>query len=245
MNESSGHDASTSETLTVAVSMKEGLESLLRAHICAQDANAERWDFALHVSTLHLCGMSVSDVRWLVAKQFAEHGRETSKYGMPHRTFRRMKGFLMDLATCVVLTPAGVDLAQAIVRRSTAGTEVRENSNRSSSAVQIPHWDSCRRELSVGGALIKRFRVPAQNQELILSAFQEEGWPHHIYDPLPTNRRIDTHVRLHDAINRLNGCQKSPLVRFHGNGAGNGISWELRRPTVVAGQGDRGSSPSS
>jgi hypothetical protein len=33
--------------------------------------------------------------------------------------------------------------------------------------------------------------VPAGNQELMLSAFQEEGWPEHIHDPLPGNHLTD------------------------------------------------------
>ncbi|MFO1040748.1 MAG: hypothetical protein U0941_03130 [Planctomycetaceae bacterium] len=237
MIEARNHTVSTSKPSEVASGMKAGLAALLRAHDCAQDAEASTWDFALHVSELFQNGMSMSDIRWLIAKGFTEHGQETSVYGKPHRTFRQTDGFVIDIATCFVLTPAGVNLAQTVSMQSRAAlqsspltTSLSATTNLSTISSHTPYWDSGRRELSVAGTMIKRFRVPAQNQELILSAFQEEGWPHHIYDPLPTNRKINTHVRLHDAINRLNGCQKLPLVRFHGNGSGNGISWELRQP---------------
>ena len=236
MIEARNRSTSTIQVSTLASGMKAGLAALLRAHVCAQDANADTWDFALHVSGLFQNGMSVSDIRWLIAKGFAAHGQETSVYGKPHRTFRRSDGFVFDVATCMVLTPAGVNLAETVNGPSTPEAESWSRAF-GQSIPHTPNWDSGRRELSVAGTVIKRFRVPAQNQELILSAFQEEGWPHHIYDPLPTNRKINTHVRLHDAINRLNGCQKLPLVRFHGNGSGNGISWELRQPLLTNEQG--------
>jgi hypothetical protein len=82
-----------------------------------------------------------------------------------------------------------------------------------------------RRELCLNGEVVKRFRVPAQNQELILGAFEEERWPEHIDDPLPVSGDIDPRTRLHDAINRLNGCQTNRLLRFLGNGTGTGVCW--------------------
>ena len=231
MIEVRNHSVSTSKPSEIASGMNSGLVALLRAHVCAQDANASTWDFALHVSELFQNGMSMSDIRWLIAKGFAEHGQEISVFGNPHRSFLRVDGLVIDIASCLVLTPSGVNLAETVCRQSCATSESwPQTTKQSTFSAHTPYWDSGRRELSVAGTIIKRFRVPAQNQELILSAFQEEGWPHHIYDPLPTNRKINTHVRLHDAINRLNGCQKLPLVRFHGNGSGNGISWELRQP---------------
>jgi hypothetical protein len=90
-----------------------------------------------------------------------------------------------------------------------------------------PHWDPARRELSLGDRIVKQFQVPASNQELILSAFQEEGWPEHIDDPLTGNHGIDPRTRLNDAIYRLNRSQRKPLIRFHTNGNGDGVRWSL------------------
>ena len=96
-----------------------------------------------------------------------------------------------------------------------------------------PRWNTARRELSVAGVIVKRFRVPARNQETILSAFEEEGWAEHIHDPLPVTHEIDAPTRLHDAINRLNRCQIRPLLRFRGDGRGTGILWELSQPDML------------
>jgi hypothetical protein len=89
-----------------------------------------------------------------------------------------------------------------------------------------PHYDARRRVLLVDDRVVKRFRVPARNQELILIAFEEEGWPERIDDPLPTSPAIAPKRRLHDAINSLNRNQQNHLIRFHGNGNGMGIYWE-------------------
>ena len=67
------------------------------------------------------------------------------------------------------------------------------------------------------------------NQERILAAFEEEGWPVHIDDPLPPHPEQDSKRRLHDTINSLNRNQKKRLIQFLGNGNGQGIRWELNR----------------
>ncbi len=84
----------------------------------------------------------------------------------------------------------------------------------------------------LGDMVVKHFRVPAQIQQLILSAFEEEAWPEHIDDPLPGHGDIDPRARLHDAIHRLNGHQTHRLLRFKGNGNGTGVCWEHCRPVA-------------
>ena len=79
-----------------------------------------------------------------------------------------------------------------------------------------PLWDPLHRELRYAGQVIKRYRVPAPNQELILTAFQEEGWPEFLDDPLPPKDEIDPKHRLQATIKSLNHHQLSPLIRFHG-----------------------------
>ncbi|HET6410120.1 MAG TPA: hypothetical protein VFG14_19680 [Chthoniobacteraceae bacterium] len=88
----------------------------------------------------------------------------------------------------------------------------------------IPCWDAGRRELRLGRQLIKRFRTRADNQELILLAFEEEGWPVSIHNPLPPNGK-DSADRLRAAIKRLNRHQRVPLLRFRGNGE-QAICWD-------------------
>jgi hypothetical protein len=95
------------------------------------------------------------------------------------------------------------------------------------STADIPHWDSRRRVLSVGGQTVKRYHVPAPNQEAVLDAFQREGWPDRIDDPLPFQAGRDSKNRQHFTINRLNQNQQQQLIRFFGDGTGEGVCWEL------------------
>jgi hypothetical protein len=74
--------------------------------------------------------------------------------------------------------------------------------------------------------LVKEYRQRAPNQETILDAFEEEGWPPRIDDPLPRSTRIDPKERLHEAIRRLNH-QKARKILFSGDGTGEGVIWRL------------------
>jgi hypothetical protein len=88
-----------------------------------------------------------------------------------------------------------------------------------------PKWDCCRHEFRVGGVLVKAFRVPSPNQETILAAFEEEGWPPRVDDPLPPRPDLDSKRRLHDTVKSLNRNQKTRLIRFTGDGTGEGVCW--------------------
>jgi hypothetical protein len=73
--------------------------------------------------------------------------------------------------------------------------------------------------------LIKAFHRPAVNQERVLAALQEEGWPPRIDDPLPPTGGIDPKARLHDTIKVLNRHHLYRIIHFAGDGKGRGIQW--------------------
>ena len=89
--------------------------------------------------------------------------------------------------------------------------------------------------------MVKRFRVPAHNQEAVLAAFEEEGWPHRIDDPLPYCAGVKAKYRLHFTIGRLNQSVKQRLIRFFGDGTGEGICWKTAEAAadILAGSTDR------
>jgi hypothetical protein len=107
-------------------------------------------------------------------------------------------------------------------------------------AALAPHWDPVARVLRVGKHIVKQYRVPSPNQETVLAAFQEEGWPHRVDDPLPPVADESSRDRLRDTIRSLNSSQKHKLIRFHGDGTGEGVFWELlharTRPAAAAGK---------
>jgi hypothetical protein len=252
----SADDPGRPRTAAINNNLRLGLDLLWQSYCYSQDASVDVWDFALEIDKLYATGLTISDLRWLVAKGFVEHGQESSVYGTPHRTFRSGAGFFFGAATCVVLTPEGAAFvgdslnepivstqsAQPIEPASSAGGETAahenmrpavNNMNGSQYSVAKPQWLSIRRELRLDDTLVKRFRVPARNQEVILSSFEDEGWPEQIDDPLPVRGDVDPQTRLHDAINRLNRAQTNPLIRFSGNGSGTGVSWKVRRPVAL------------
>jgi hypothetical protein len=234
--------------------LRAGLALLWRAYICAQVTGAKMWDFAMRAGRLYEAGMTSSDLRWMVAKGFAEHGQETPVHDESRRSFQGANGYFFNEHTCLILTPSGAALAEHVFRETpqwpqatlSALAAVAEETallataprpasetRKAATALLKPRWNANRRELSLEGLIVKRFRVPARNQETILSVFEEEGWAEHIHDPLPVTHDIDAPTRLHDAINRLNRCQINPLLRFHGDGKGTGIFWELNQPNPL------------
>ena len=79
----------------------------------------------------------------------------------------------------------------------------------------------------MGNTVVKRFRVPAANQEAILAVFEEEHWPARIDDPLPPHREQSPKRRLQETIKSLNRNQKKSMIRFLGDGSGQGVLWEF------------------
>jgi hypothetical protein len=91
----------------------------------------------------------------------------------------------------------------------------------------VPNWDRETRTFIVGEYLVKRFRVPSPNQEAVLDAFQEEGWPRSVDDPLSPVPDQQPKRRLRDTIKCLNMNQANRAIRFRGDGTGQRVSWEL------------------
>jgi hypothetical protein len=89
-----------------------------------------------------------------------------------------------------------------------------------------PVWDPNLSRLSLGDWVVKEYRTPAPNQQLILSVFQEEGWPPRIDDPLPPVPDLDPKRRLHETIISLNRHQRNRILRFSGDGHALGVRWE-------------------
>jgi hypothetical protein len=124
-----------------------------------------------------------------------------------------------------VLEKAGL-LSQESDDRNRGSPRLRDDVA-GSGAVAKPHWDPEIRVLRVGSEIVKRYRVPSPAQEAILTAFQEEDWPPHLDDPLPPLPDGSPADRLRSTIRNLNSNQKNRLIRFRGDGTGQGIVWEL------------------
>lgn len=221
--------------------LTRGLTLLLVATRYIEASHCDRCQLAIRRDELESAGFEALDCRWMIVRGFVDHLNETTFPGDQSRSFRTGDAILSD-RSCFVLTEKGTDFAQDLLnesepqrdeqfpqREATLRWEVRESPAPTCSAgtdEQPPQWDLDRQELWYSGRLIKRYRIPSPNQIAILSAFEEDEWPPRIDDPLPQHNEIDPRRRLNDTIRNLNRSRISPLIRFSGDGSGQGILWE-------------------
>jgi len=227
-----------------------GLRLLYDAYHYAAQLDYDVWDFAVEVGCLRAAGLTKSELRWLVCKRFVEHAYEVTLPGEMHREFRGQGGITFFKRSCFVLTPAGLEVATQLLHEEPASALPSapptpqsapqagpayhaEDHQNGHAAPPVPHWDGARHQFRLSGILIKEFKVQSPNQETVLAAFQEEGWPPRIDDPLPLHADIDPKRRLHDTIKSLNRNQKNRLVRFMGDGSGEAVRWELIAPEKI------------
>jgi hypothetical protein len=89
-----------------------------------------------------------------------------------------------------------------------------------------PRWIAARRQLWLAETLVKQFQKTPRVVGLVLAAFEEEGWPEWIDDPLrPIPGRREKR-RLRNAVHNLNRRLDVPLLHFHTRG-GKRIGWRL------------------
>jgi hypothetical protein len=201
-------------------SLLVGIKELIKAHEYATDSGVCVWEFAISQEELRQVGLSTLDIRWLLKKGFAVCREDLTMSGDSDRAVLlegcgNQKGWL-------ALTSLGFELLSGAIEPS-------DHTNNSKRANDIaPCWDALRHELWFNNTMIKRFRLPSPNQEKVLAAFQEEAWPPRIDDPLPHERDLDPRQRLHDTIRSLNRHHRHTLLRFFGDGTGEGVGWEQR-----------------
>ena len=198
-------------------SCHQALQLLLEAKAFAVDLRRDAWEFAVELPSLHSAGVSNAALRWLACQGLIAHALECSIPEKEARQFRQAAGLMLTAQSCFVLTEQGTAVARD------TGTRAHEP------LPATPRYHPDLKELWFQGVLVKRFKVPAQNQELILSAFEEEGWPPHLDDPLPPLDGIEPKRRLHDAVGKLNRNQHRRLLHFRGAGDGRGLRWEAAR----------------
>jgi hypothetical protein len=198
----------------------------------ATRTSVDPWEFAVSIHELHRVGLSDNDVRFLLRLKYLSQGLDVSTSTSRTRELQFAEVQSFTKRTCFVLTEHGVDAgAKALgdLPVSCPNCRVRTSAPRFASAATdalLPVWNAERRVLAIGGRIVKQFKRRAMNQELILASFQEEGWPNRILDPLSPHPAQDVKRRLSDTIKHLNRRQQIRLIRFHGDGSGQGVVWE-------------------
>ncbi len=200
----------------------KALYLLYEAWIAARGEGQDVWQFAVEIDQLRALDLSHTELRCLLRRGYLEHACERTVAGSRRRTFEPLRALILPKRTCFVLTAKGW--------KAVAEGDAEKGKRVFTSAMkqpEAPRWNSTSRELCWGNYLIKQFRLPAVNQETVLAALEEEGWPPRIDDPLPPTPDLDPKVRLHDTIKALNRHQRRRLIRFRGDGRGCGIRWLL------------------
>jgi hypothetical protein len=207
------------------------LRLLSEAWLAARSQRQDVWQFAVEIEQLRALGLSYTDVRCLLYWNYLEHAQERTTARSSQRIFLPLKALVLPKRTCFVLTAKGREIAW----RSCAETAQGDGPSPEESAAALrcaplaPRWDEQACQLWWGKDLIKKFRRPAINQELVLAALEEEGWPPRIDDPLPPTDNIDPKVRLHDTIKALNRHHLHRIIRFVGDGRARGIQWVVEK----------------
>jgi hypothetical protein len=219
----------------LAPRIQAALAALLDAFEYSQDLKQSIWDFAVEIGCLRRLQLSRADFRWMVGRGLVEYALEFTLAGDLERSFRQQQPLLFCKKTCFVLTPTGAEMARGLCRKTDSGAFANGHTATQPSWPKIPTlmkpavptWDRDRQELRVGPILVKQFKVPAGNQEAILAAFEEERWPPRIDDPLPPHREQSPKRRLQETIKSLNRNRKRAIIRFLGDGSGQGVRWEF------------------
>lgn len=98
-----------------------------------------------------------------------------------------------------------------------------------------PHWDRRAGELRFRDVVVRRVPKIALSRNIvpILDAFEEDGWPPEIDDPLTSGGSDDRRRR---AVETLNRQMLKPWMWFECNGDGTGFRWRAkpRRPAKKA-----------
>jgi hypothetical protein len=215
---------------TPATSVWRALLLLHEALAAALGAGRDPWEFALEIGQLRALGLTNTDLRRLLCRGYVAHAQEQTGSAAPARSFHPVPSLALPERTCFVLTALGGRVASGRPEEGPAGALTWAPHGAGGVALERPVWDSAVRELRWQGRLVKHFRVPAANQEAVLAALEQQGWPPRIDDPLPEVVELDPKVRLHDTIKALNRRHVSVVLRFLGDGTGRGIAWRLRGP---------------
>jgi hypothetical protein len=227
-----------------------GLLLLWNSARFAKGLAEDAWEFSVEWPELRRAGLTCNEGRWLIHKGLVRQAHEVTSVSDKRRKFAPYASLRLSDKTCLVLTVAGCRFARRVIASRGAsaadakgkllptpashepdeGPEGDGEARCEAWGRLKPKWDRDRRQLRLSGTIIKEFKVPAANQEVILAVFEEEGWPAKIDDPLPRSPEIDPQRRLHDTINSLNRNQRHRLVHFGTDGLGRGARWWLKPP---------------
>lgn len=229
--------------------LSPGIQLMRNARETAEDLQQDVWQWATEVRELTQSGLSLHDLRWLLSQNLTLHGEELTAPGDERRRFALIHSLALLRRSCFVLTETGYRWACGSPATQTTTEKesqnhlpipsdvgfsnpdwvVRNEARKSGPARDAfrPDWDLKQRMLRVGDVVVKRIRLGSDLQELILTSFQELGWPAFMYNPLRAALHPTSQKRLHHAVQNLNRAQRTRLLQFSVSGSGTKICWRI------------------
>jgi hypothetical protein len=200
---------------------------LLEGHSNAVRDRCDPWQFAVNLHDLQLRGLSAPALHALLRAGLVLHGIERLDPDAADRSIQPVLHRHLSSVSCFILSEEGVHRACALLAQRDAA--VTADQLGPSAAALLPSFArnaDGSRTLSCLGQVVRVFRRFAPVEEKILETFEARHWPLWIADPLPRLDRGNPKIRLKQAITRLNDKQDPLLLRFHGDGNGQGVRWE-------------------
>src|SRR6185369_1943148 len=151
-------------------SIAAAIRVLRKAHEASLRERGDPWQFAVSLTELNACGLDGTDIRTLLAQGCLYHGMEIEK-GRTCR-IRRVTHLRISQRSCFVISPT------RIAEFADGGlVHLKNNCADATSSVGPlkPYWNAASRQLTLGGRIVKEFRRPAPNQELLLAVFEDDG----------------------------------------------------------------------
>ncbi len=204
---------------------------LLCAHGEAVDRNAPPNTNPVPWSRFQELAVADELLVWIQYQGHVEHLRLRAGRKRDRFVVSPANSVMPGAGSCFALTEAGERFFNEFLAAFLAPEDEVAAAARSRLVVGrlTPSYDGDKRLLAWGAHVLKHFRLPSPNQELLLQAAEEQGWPERFDDPLPPQAGTNPKVRLHDTIKNLNKNQKPRLLRFKGDGTGQKVEWEYRQ----------------
>jgi hypothetical protein len=220
------HRATVDEFLSFVMAYSR----LLAARWEAEDRHRPAWEGAVALPCLREMGIEDAVLLWMMYHGHLDHLRPGPEGNPIPNALVPAASLLLTDASSFLLTEVGEQfandfLADVLVPAEEGGA-LGPAWDRLLVGVLVPCYDKHDREFTWGRQVLKWFRQPADNQEAVLNAAQEQGWPFWFDDPLPPRDGMKPARRLHDTRVELNRRQQVSLIHFKGDGSGKRIGWE-------------------
>jgi hypothetical protein len=202
---------------------------LLVARWAASDSRRDPRRHAVPLKCFRAKGIGEPVLLWMIYQAHVEHLRAVPRSARGRPKPQAVDSLRIGEASAFSLTEAG----EAFAERFLDDVLVPAENGAFRAAWDLlflgplpPHYDKEDRVFAWGRHVLKCFRQPSVNQELVLRAAQEQGWPVWFDDPLPRVSGTNPKTRLHDTTKDLNRRQAESLIHFKGDGSGRRIGWE-------------------